>query len=180
MSREWSSAGRCAVCGGFHETPPVTPRSAPRVLQPARRLEALPKDLARTDAPRLVAELQESVITHALAEDPETDELVESILIRFRHAGVIGFAAWHNGVGQGVTLQRPMMRRTTVEQLRIELGTLQLQHVTCELPNCFQVIRATQAGRPRAHKNRAGQKCTLGRVLLNSPWPIGPQREEDS
>jgi hypothetical protein len=148
------------------------------VLQSAKVLEYLPRTLARTDAPRLLRELQHVVITHALAE--LGDELHESIVLRFRHGGVVGFAAWHNGVGQGVTLVRPMPRRLAVEQLRIELGLLQLEFVTCELPNCWQQVRATLKGLPRAHKNRAGQQCTLGRALIRSPWFVGPLREGES
>jgi hypothetical protein len=165
-------AARCEVCGGYHVAGSRPP--APVVLQAAKTLEHLPRMLSRTDAPRLIRELQQTRVTQALAE--VGDELVESVLVRFRHEGVAGFAAWHNGVGQGVTLLRPMPRQVTIEQLRIELGLLQLQYVTCELPQCFQEIRATAQGRPRAHKNRAGQKCTLGRVLLRSPWFVGPER----
>lgn len=176
MSRAWSAAGRCEVCTGYHDPLPVTP--APVVLQAAKKLEVLPRMLSRTDAPRLVRELQRVQITHALAEDG--DELVESVLLRFEHGGVVGFIGWHNGVGQGVTLLRPMLRRLTVEQLRIELGLLQVVQVTCELPNCFQTVRARRDGRPYVHKNRAGEKCTLGRVLLRSPWFVGPEREASS
>ncbi len=170
--REWGTAARCAVCGGYHE--PATAGAPPAVLQPAKTLETLPRTLSRTDAAVLVRELAEVRITQALAE--VGDELVDSVLVRFRHAGVVGYAAWHNGVAQGVTLLRPQPRQLRVEQLRIELGLLKLEYVTCELPNCFHEIRAKQDGRPRAHKNRLGQPCTLGRVLLMSPWPIGPER----
>ena len=177
MSRTWSTIGaRCDTCAGFHL--PIADPPAPRVLQPAKKLDVLPRTLARTDAPRLLRELQHAVITHALAE--LGDELLESVLLRFRHGGVAGFVAWHNGVGQGVFLLRPMLRTLTVEQLRIELGLLQLQYVTCELPNCWQEIRATLKGQPRAHKNRAGQQCTLGRALLRSPWFVGPLPERES
>ncbi len=172
MSRAWSPAALCSNCGGFHEPLPPAPPS-PVVLQAAKKLEVLPRTLARTDAPRLARELQRVRITHALAEDG--DELVESVLLRFQHGGVSGFIAWHNGVGQGATLTRPMPRRLTVEQLRIELGLLEVVQVTCELPNCWQKVRARQDGRPRAHKNRAGAPCTLGRVLLRSPWFVGPE-----
>ena len=171
MSRTWATIGaRCEVCGGFHA--PVADPPAPVVLQPAMVLDALPKGLARTDAPRLIRELQHTRITHALAETG--GELLESVLVRFQHGGVAGFAAWHNGVGQGVYLVRPMLRTLTVEQLRIELGLLVPAFVTCELPNCWQRVRATQKGYPYAHKNRAGQKCTVARALICSPWFVGP------
>jgi hypothetical protein len=170
MSRTWGGAARCETCAGYHEPAPAS--AAPVVLQAAKTLEHLPRMLSRTEAPKLVRELQQVAITHALAEDG--DELIESILLRFRHGAVEGFVAWHNGAGTGVTLLRPMPRRVTIEQLRIELGLLKLEYVTCQLPNCFHEIRAKQDGTPRAHKNRLGRPCTLGRVLLNSPWFIGP------
>lgn len=171
MSRTWTSiASRCDTCLGFH-APEVRP-PAPVVLQPAKKLEVLPRTLARTDAPRLIRELQHVVITHALAE--LGDELLESVLLRFRHGGVAGFVAWHNGVGQGVFLTRPMLRTLTVEQLRIELGLFVPEYVTCELPNCWQEVRATLKRYPRAHKNRAGQPCTVARALIRSPWFVGP------
>lgn len=175
MSREWGTAARCGGCGGYHE--PVAAPPAPVVLAHGP-LETLPRTLARTDAPRLVAELQQTSITWALAE--VGDEAVESVLVRFRHEGVEGYAAWHNGAGQGVTLVRPQLRRTTVEQLRIELGTVKLVHVLCTLPNCAQEVRAKQDGYPRVHNNRAGKKCTVARALLNSPWFVGPLPEGEA
>lgn len=173
--REWSTAARCATCGGYHE-PVVTP-PAPRVLS-REVLESLPSFLGRTEAPRLLAELAETRITRAVAE--VGDELVESVLIRFRHAGARGFAAWHNGAGQGVTLVLPQLRRLSVEVFRIEFGLLKLRYVMCDLPNCYQEIRAKADGWPRVHKNRAGQPCTVARVMINSPWFVGPLREGDS